>query len=168
MMTHLELALFLALTLSFCRWRMGQQRRRTQSWETLVARFRPDWNARALCDIDAAPHATSNRARPAKTHLQGMRALWNLLRNAGVMLEMADYAAEAFDPALLADLRNDALQLRISALQALASCVFLSPGDAVRIHVLRAESAFAEMELRMTEFLEGNVAGMVPSFVAAL
>lgn len=166
MVTLLELSLFLAVAVYLCRWRRNQQRRRTQSWETLVARLRPDWNARALCDIDAAPDATALTLMGSRLH--GLRALSNLFQNAGVMLEMADYAADAIDPAPLAAMRRDALQIRVCILQALVSCVFLSAGDATRMHILRAESAFAAMELRMTEFLEGNVAAMVPAFVAAM
>jgi len=39
-----------AIALYLARWRMGFRRRNAQTWESLLARLRPDWSARELSD----------------------------------------------------------------------------------------------------------------------
>ena len=59
--------------------------------------------------------------------MRGARGLWAMYHNAGVMLEMAYYAARnsiSSDLELLASLRSDAIQIRVGALTAL---LFYSP-----------------------------------------
>jgi len=66
---------FVALYLG--RWRIGTGRRNAQSWESLIAKLRPDWSARGLSDHflwkegldDATPEETWKR-------IQGAHGLW--------------------------------------------------------------------------------------------
>ena len=59
------------------RWRIGASRRNAQSWESLIAKLRPDWSARALSEHflwkegldDATPEETWKR-------MQGAHGLW--------------------------------------------------------------------------------------------
>src|SRR6266536_1331174 len=72
--------------------------RNMQSWESLVARLHPKWS------------------------VGGERRLWGMFREAGVMLEMADYAERngtSVDLAIVNTLRRDALRIRIDVLKAL-------------------------------------------------
>src|SRR5579871_1595053 len=108
-----------ALYLVFMRARM--RRRNSQSWEALLTRLRPDWSARELSDhflwkegIDVSPEDAWRR-------MEGPRGLWVMFKNAGVMLEMADFAAKNgsnIDPVMLATLRSDAMQIRLCVLMA--------------------------------------------------
>ena len=48
--TGLQIAIVLAIALYLARWRKSVRRRNSQTWETLLARLRPDWSARELSD----------------------------------------------------------------------------------------------------------------------
>ena len=41
-----QIAAILAIALYLVRWRIGVKRRNSQTWESLIARLRPDWSAR--------------------------------------------------------------------------------------------------------------------------
>src|SRR5271157_6302904 len=93
----LQIAAVAVVALYLCRWRSGVRRRNAQSWESLLARLRPDWSARELSDhflwkegLDATPEETWKR-------IQGPLGLWAMYQNAGVMVEIADFAAKNSD-----------------------------------------------------------------------
>ena len=72
------------------RWRANIGRRNKQTWESLIARLRPDWSGRDLSDhflwkegLNATPDETWER-------LNGARGLWAMYQNAKVIQEMAD------------------------------------------------------------------------------
>jgi hypothetical protein len=152
-------------------WRSTQRRRRSQSWEALIARLQPDWSARGLSEhfpwkegLSASPEDTWQR-------IDGTRGLWAMYKNAGVMLEMASYAAEnsdAVDPILLQTLRADATQIRCCALITLAQCVFSQASESVRINAFRAASIYTGMAARMTQLLQETADSALPDFVAAM
>src|ERR1039457_3528318 len=89
----LQIAAIVPVTISLVRWRVGQRHRNAQSWDSLVARLKPGWSAR-----DLSVHFLSKEglnASPGETweRMQGFRGIRAMYHNAGVMLEMADYAA---------------------------------------------------------------------------
>jgi len=94
-----------------------------------------------------------------------------MFKNAGVMLQMADYAArhaENVDPELLRTLRSDAVQIRICTLMTIAQCAMSQASDGVRYNAFRAASMYTGMAARMTQLLEGSASAALPSFVAAM
>src|SRR5487761_2559498 len=131
----LQILGFVAVAIYFNHWRSGVRRRNLQSWDSLLARLRPDWSARELSDhflwkegLSATPEETWER-------IKGVRGLWAMYQNSGVMLEMADYAAQhsdAVDRELIATLHGDALQIRICALKAIAQYAWSQAGEGVR------------------------------------
>lgn len=159
------------LAVCLCRWRAGVRRRNAQSWDSLLARLRPDWSARELSDhflwkegLDAMPEEIWDR-------IQGARGLWAMHQNARVMIEMADYAArnsDSVDHLLLETLRADAMQIRICVLMALAQYAVSEASEGVRINAFRAASMYTGMAARMTQFLQENAADILPDFVAAM
>jgi hypothetical protein len=171
MLVLLQVGAIAAAAAYFNRWRVGVRRRNAQSWDSLVARLRPDWNAREVVDrclsdegLNAAPDEKWKR-------IQGAYGLWAIHENAGVMLEMADYAArnsDSVDRRLLATLRCDAIQIRVCVLTALAKYAMSEVNESICSNALRAESAYAGMAARMTEFLQANAADLVPDFAAAM
>jgi hypothetical protein len=152
-------------------WRSRMRRRNAQSWEALLARLRPDWSARELSDhflwkegIDASPEDAWRR-------MQGPKGLWVMFKNAGVMLEMADFAAKndnSVDPVAVATLRSDAMQIRLCVLMALGQYGFTQASEGVCVNAYRAASMYAAMAARMTQLLQEHAAIMVPDFVAAM
>ena len=152
-------------------WGARARRRNRQTWGSLMARLRPDWNSREL--NDPSLWAAAYRATPEEKwqRLEGARGLVAMYQNASVMLEMADYAArnsDAVNPELLASLRSDAMQIRVSVMVALARYAFCQVNESICVNALRAASMYTEMTTRMTELLQQNAAGMVPNFVAAM
>jgi hypothetical protein len=155
------------------------RRRNAQSWDSLVARLRPNWNAREL--IEESPEKSldgsfanwmSNLTLYEKLkRMQEARGLWNMFENASVMLEMADYAARngsSFNGELLETLRKEAMQIRILVLEVVGKYAFNAVNESVSANVLRAESAYAEMAMRITELLEVSAPEALPGFVGAM
>jgi hypothetical protein len=167
----LQVATIAIVALYLGRWRTGVHRRNTQSWDSLLARLRPDWSARGLSDhflwkegLDATPEETWKR-------IQGAHGLWAMFQNAGVMLEMADYAAkncDSVDRTLLETLRSDAMHIRLCVLVALTQYAFSQASEGVRVNAFRATSMYTGMAARMTELLQENAAMILPDFVAAM
>jgi protein subunit release factor B len=97
-----------------------------------------------------------------------------MYKNAGVMMEMAEFAARnsSIDPALLDMLRSDAAQIRLSILKALGQYALNLAVDraheSVRISTFRAASMYTGMAARMTQLLQEHASMALPEFVAAM
>jgi hypothetical protein len=160
----------IAAVAAYLSWRKaGARRRNAQSWESLVARLRPDWGAREWSgrfeeeDLRATPEEKWRRIR-------GAQGLWAMYENSCVMLEMADFAArnsDSVDRDLLAALRSDAVQIRLCVLLALGRYAVSQVNESICVNAFRAAAMYTEMASRMTELLQGN-AGLLPEFVAAM
>ncbi len=87
-------------------WRMQQSKRRSESWDEIVRKLRPnDWSC--------------------------ARGIWMIYCNASVLVQLADYAAEygngkGVPEELLESIRSDAFHIRICALKALVYQMFSS------------------------------------------
>jgi len=171
MIVLLQIAALAAVALYLARWRAGLRRRNGQSWDSLIARLRPDWSARELSDQFLWKEGLSTTPEDTWAKMQGPRGLWVMYQNAKVMLEMADYAMQhsnTLDRVLLETLRSDAMQIRLCVLMALAQYAFSQAGEGVRVNAFRAASMYTGMAARMTRLLQENAATMVPDFVAAM
>jgi hypothetical protein len=167
----LQFGAIASVALYLLRWRGAVRRRNAQTWDSLIARLRPDWSARELSDhflwkegLDASPEDAWQR-------MEGPKGLWVMYQNARVMLEMADYASrnsEAVDRVLLETLRSDAMQIRVCVLMALAQYGFSKASEGVRVNAYRAAQMYTGMAARMTQLLQENAAVIVPDFVAAM
>jgi hypothetical protein len=167
----LQILAFAAVAFYFSRWRSGVRRRNNQSWDSLLARLRPDWSARELSDhflwkegLDATPEDAWQR-------MEGPKGLWVMYQNARVMMEMADFAARNnadVDKLVLETLRSDAMQIRLCVLVALALYGCSQASEGVRVNAFRAASIYTGMAARLTELLQNHAAMIVPDFVAAM
>ena len=90
----LQIAAVALVALYFGRWRAGVRRRNNQTWESLIARLRPDWSARELSDQFLWKEGVNATADDAWQRMEGPRGLWVMYQNSRVMLEMADFAAQ--------------------------------------------------------------------------
>jgi len=123
----LQIAAVALVALYLGRWRSGVRRRNSQSWDSLLARLRPDWSARELSDNFLWKEGLSATQADAWQRMEGPKGLWAMYQNARVMLEMADYAATRcteVDPLLLATIRSDAMQIRVCVFMALGQCLY--------------------------------------------
>jgi hypothetical protein len=167
----LQAAAVAGLAAYLYQWVIRARRRNAETWGSLMARLRPDWNSRVLSDPSLWANALKASPEEKWQRINGARGLIAMFQNAGVMLEMADYAArnsDSFDPHMLSSLRKDAMQIRVSVLEALARYSFCQVNEGICVNALRAASMYTEMTLRMTQMLQANAAGMVPNFVAAM
>jgi hypothetical protein len=153
------------------RWLKANRRRNVQSWDSLLARLRPDWSARELSDHFLWKDEINATQDDAWQRMDGPKGLWVMYQNAGVMLEMADFAARNsadVDLVLLATLRSDAMQIRLCVLMALTQYAFSQAGEGVRVNAFRAAQMYTAMAARMTQLLQEHAAAVVPDFVAVM
>jgi len=171
MIAFLQCAAIAALVVFLHHWQASARRRNAQSWESLLARLRPDWSSRELNDPDLWEQALKSSPEEKWQRIDGAKGLCAMYQNASVMLEMADYAArnsDTVDRELLASLRSDAMQIRLAVLLALARYAFSQVNEGICVNALRAAETYTGMTARMTELLQANASGMVPNFVAAM
>lgn len=115
----LQLALVCVLLAYLGQCRSQMRRRHLQSWESLVARI-----PSGVADSSIQELAQTEQLQQGP---RTSRRMWALFLRAGVVLELADYgernsALAILDPAILASLRKDAMQIRVSALIGIARC----------------------------------------------
>ena len=128
------------------RWRADVRRRNAQSWESLVARLRPDSSAHELSDQFLWKEGLKTTPEETWKRIQGPHGLWAMYQNSRVMLEMADYAARNSDSVnntLLANLRSDAMQIRVCVLMALVQYAFSQVNEGICGNAFRAASMYA-------------------------
>jgi hypothetical protein len=171
MLVLLQIVAIVGVALYLFRWRAEVRRRNEQSWDSLLARLRPDWSARELSDRFLWQEGLNATPEDVWQRIEGPKGLWVMYRNACVMLEMANYAArnsEGVDRLLLETLRSDAMQIRVCVLMALFQYAFSQAGEGVRINAFRAAILFTGMAARVTQLLQEHAAIVVPDFVAAM
>jgi hypothetical protein len=167
----LQITAIAGVTFYLYRWRSAVRRRNAQSWDSLLARLRPDWSARELSDHFLWKEGLSATSEDAWQRMEGPKGLWVMYQNAQVMLEMADFAAknsESVDRLLLETLRSDAMHIRVCVLMALTQYGFSKASEGVRVNAFRAATMYTGMAARMTQLLQENAAVIVPDFVAAM
>ena len=167
----LQVAVIGCLGIYFFRWRTAVRRRNAQSWDSLIARLRPDWSARELSDQFLWKEGLNATPQDAWQRMEGPKGLWVMYQNAQTMLEMADYAArnsDTVDRLLLETLRSDAMQIRVCVLMALVQYGFSKASEGVRVNAFRAATMYTGMAARMTQLLQESNPVMVPNFVAAM
>jgi hypothetical protein len=167
----LQIAAVVAIALILVEWRKSVQRRNAQTWDTLLARLRPEWSARELSDHFLWQEGLSATPEDAWHRMEGPKGLWVIYQNARVMQEMADFAAkhcDSVDRLLIETLHSDAMQIRVCVLAALAQYGFRHASEGVRVNAFRAASIYTGMAARMTQLLQEHAAVMVPDFVAAM
>ncbi|MGD0893048.1 MAG: hypothetical protein ABR923_16115 [Terracidiphilus sp.] len=167
----IQIAAIAAVAIYLVVWRMGARRRNGKSWDSLLARLRPDWSASELSDHFLWKEGINATPEDAWHRMHGPRGLWVMYQNAQVMLEMADFAAknsESVDRVLLETLRSDAMHIRVCVLMALAQYGFTQASEGVRVNAFRAASMYTGMAARMTQLLQEHAAVIVPDFVAAM
>ena len=167
----LQFAVIALIAIYLVRWRGRMRRRNVQSWDSLLARLRPDWSARELNDHFLWKEGLSATPEDAWQRMEGPLGLWVIFQNANVLVQMADYAdrsSASVDRLLLETLHSDALQIRVCVLMALVQYAFSYAGEGFRINAFRAASMYSGMAARMTRLLQENAAVVLPDYVAAM
>ncbi|HVZ83130.1 MAG TPA: hypothetical protein VG893_05600 [Terracidiphilus sp.] len=170
LLSMLQIAAVALIALYLGWWRLGSYRRTHRSWESMLARLRQGWNIQELSEH--FPWKEGLSITPDRTWIAigGNRGLWAMYRNAGIMMEMADFAARhaGVDQVLLEVLRADAAQIRMGALKAILQYSIHQASESVRLRTFHVASMYTGMTAHMTEFLQNHAEVALPSFVAAM
>lgn len=152
------------------RWRLEVKRRRGQSWESLIARLQHGCNARELSEHFLRKEGLSSTPDETWERIKGPAGLWIIHHNAGIMMEMAEFATRHghVDIALLETLRSDATQVRMCVLRVLVQNAVNRTSEGVRMKAFQAASMYSGMAARMMQLMRDNAAGALPEFVAAM
>lgn len=170
----LTIAAVIAPTAYALYWRRSQAKRRRADWDSILGRFRSH-SEFGFADVSErylySPHiqATPEDIWP---RIDGANGLWAMFTNAGVLMELADYASthggEAIPEMLLEELRSDALQLRLAVLVALARYGFSRSTVAASVNAHRATCAYSAMLAHMTTLFQEHSALFFPRFLEAM
>jgi hypothetical protein len=154
-------------------WRRSQSKRRAADWDSIVARLRS--NSEFNFDEVAERYLYSDgiRATPKDIwpRIDGANGLWAMFTNAGVLMELADYAAEHGQDVpeeLIEELRSDALQIRMAVIMALAKYGFSRSGVAASVNAHRAATAYSSMLAHITTLFQEHSALYFPRFLEAM
>jgi len=167
----LQFVVFAAVVICLGRWRASMRRRKEASWDSLLSRLRLDWSAREFSDEFLWKEGVNATPADAWQRMEGPKGLWVMYQNAGVMLEMANFAARndaSVDREALEGLRSDAMQIRLLVLMALAQYGFTQASEGVRVNAYRTAEIYSCMAARLTALLQNHAAGILPDFVAAM
>jgi hypothetical protein len=155
-------------------WRRAQAKRRGADWNSILARFRSnsefgfsDLTERYL--YSPAIQASSEDIWP---RINGASGLWAMFTNAGVLMELADYASahggEVIPELLIEELRSDALQLRIAVITALVRYGVSRSGVSASVNAHRAACAYGMMLAHITTLFQEHSALFFPRFLDAM
>lgn len=155
-------------------WRRTQNRGRNADWNSIVSRFRSnsefgfaEVTGRYLYspEIDATPADIWRR-------IKGVDGLWAMFVNAGVLMELADYASthggDAIPEMLIEELRSDALQLRLAVLVAMVRYGFSRSGVSASVNAHRAACAYGSMLAHMTTVFQEHLTLFFPRYLEAM
>ena len=170
----IQIAAIAPVAIYLARWRVGVRRRNAQSWDALVARLQPDWSGRELSAHFLSKEVLNTTPEETWERMHGIRGIRAMYLNAGVVLEMVDYAARNIeisslnDHVLLKTLRYDAMQIRSEALRILARDAFNQASERICSNAFHVASMYTGMAARMAQLLQASAPDMLPDFVAAM
>ena len=94
-----------------------------------------------------------------------------MYENARVMLDMANYAAAnsaTIDSELLAELRRDAMQIRVCVMIELSRNACAQLSESTNENIARATAIHAGMVSRMADLLQANSGALVSGFAPTM
>ena len=155
-------------------WRRVQAKRRAADWDAIMARFRSN-SEFGFADItdrylySPGIQATSENIWP---RINGVEGLWAMFTNAGVLMELADYALAhsggAVPEMLLEELRSDAMQLRLAVITAIVRYGVSRSGVSASVNAHRAACAYGSMLAHMTSLFQEHSTLFFPRFLEAM
>lgn len=154
-------------------WRRRQSKRRAATWDEMIARLRPnnDFGFDEVATRYLYGTGINATAQDIWGRIDGAKGLWAMYNNAGVLIQIAEYAAEhgsGVPEELLEGLKSDAFQIRISVLMSLAQHAFSRSGVGACVNAHRASETYSNMLARLTMLFQEHSAMLFPSFLEAM
>ncbi len=165
-------AIGVLFTVVLCWFRGQKKQQHVDTWDKIVSQLRTnDWGFEEIADRYL--YKSGIKATPGDiwARIDGANGLWAMYRNASLLLQLADYAAQhgdGRDEALLESLRADAFQIRLSVMTALAKYAFSRSTVGASVNAHRAASMYSEMLVRMTTLFQEHSALLFPRFLEAM
>src|SRR5277367_3528618 len=166
--------LLTALVLAYAGyWRKRQSKRRSESWDEIVLRLRPnDWGYEEITKRYLYSDQVIATSEDVWERISGAKGLWAMYCNAPILVQLADYAAEhgggVVPEELLASIRTDAFQIRMCVLMALAQHVFSRSSVAARVSAHRATASYSALLARLTAVFQEHSGLLFPRFLDAM
>lgn len=155
-------------------WRRAQAKRRSADWDAIMSRFRSnsEFGFSDLTERYLYSPVVQATAEDIWLRINGAVGLWSMFVNAGVLMELADYAAthggETIPELLIEELRTDALQLRIAVITALLRYGFSRSGVSASVNAHRAACAYGSMLAHITTLFQEHSSVFFPRFLEAM
>jgi len=154
-------------------WRRNQSKRRAADWDSIVARLRSnsEFNFDEVAERYLYGDGIRATTRDIWSRIDGANGLWAMFTNAGVLMELADYAAEHGENVpeeLIEELRSDALQIRIAVIMALVKYGFSRSVIPASVNAHRAATAYSAMLAHITTLFQEHSALYFPRFLEAM
>lgn len=154
-------------------WAIGQfKQQRTNSWDDLVGQLRVnEWGFEEISERYLYKSGITATPEDIWLRIEGAKGLWAMYQNASVLLKLADFAAQHSDStneALIAALRADALQIRLSVISALVKYAFSRSTVGASVNAHRAASMYSEMLFHMTTLFQEHSAQLFPRYLQAM
>jgi hypothetical protein len=153
-------------------WLRQQTKRRANTWNDIISQLRDnDWGIEEI--TDRYLYKSGIRATPQDVwqRINGCKGLMAMYKNAPVLVQLADYAAEhgeGVDQELLQGLRRDAFQIRLYVLLALAQHMLSASSAGASVNAHRATATYSAMLFRLTAFIQEYSTSLFPSYLDAV
>jgi hypothetical protein len=153
-------------------WRRQLMKRRNRSWQEIVSQLRDnDWGIEEVAERYLYKSAIRATTQDIWDRIEGCRGLWAMYKNAPVLVQLADYAAEhghGVDEEMLEGLRSDAFQIRLCVMLALAQHALSARSIGAAVNAHRATATYSAMLVHLTSFVQQYSAGLFPSYLDAV
>lgn len=167
----LDIAMIVFVATYFVWWHISARRRRAIAWELLIAHLGPDNAGIGLDDQSWWNHEPPATPDEKWRSIRGAQGLWSMYENAGIMLDMANYAVQhgkTVDREVLAALHSDALQIRVCVLVALSKYACSRVNESTCATIARATEFYADMIRQMAELARANNGPIASGFVTSI
>jgi hypothetical protein len=153
-------------------WCRQQIKRRNRTWNQIVSQLRShDWGIEEISENYLYKSGIRATVADIWPRIAGCEGLWAMYKNAPVLVQLADYAAEhgdGVDPYLLHQLRSDAFQIRFHVMVALAQHAFSSASMGASENAHQAACAYSTLLARVTGMMQEHSARLFPSYLDAV
>ncbi len=153
-------------------WRRQQVKRRAKTWEGIISQLRGnDWGIEEISERFLYKSEIQVTTKDVWQRIQGCKGLWAMYKNAPVLVQLADYAAEhgeGVDEEMLEGLRSDAFQIRLCVLMALGQYVISASSVGASVNAHRAVATYSAMLVRLTAFIQEYSTPLFHSYLDAV
>jgi hypothetical protein len=153
-------------------WHRQQTKRHRKNWHEIVNQLQGnDWGIEEVTENYLYKGGILATTEDIWTRIEGCHGLMAMYKNAPVLVQLADYAAEhgqGVNQEMLENLRSDAFQIRLCVMLALAQHIMSASSAGAAVNAYRATTTYSEMLASLTAFIQEYSANLFPSYLDAV